>query len=123
VSWTIELHGRLPASMNERERSSHWTRHRELQDITNEILLLAKASKIPNATGKRWVRITIHKGLRSRVTDDPANRDSRAKSILDAMVKAGLLNDDSDKWLEWRHVHEGERLPIKKTVIELGDAA
>jgi hypothetical protein len=89
MTWTLEMTGRLPFSMNQRERTSHWVRRRELVEITNELGWLANAERIPAATGKRWVRITLHKSLRSRVTDDPANRDSRAKSCLDALVKLG----------------------------------
>ena len=113
----------LPASMNARERSSFWVRKKELEQITHAISVLAFEQKIPPALGRRVVKVTIHKSMRSRVTDDPANRDSRAKSILDAMVKTGLLIDDSDKWLEWRGVHEGERREAKQTIIELGEAA
>jgi hypothetical protein len=123
VSWTLTMQGRLPASMNERERT-HWaSKRRELQEITNELGYLALAAKIPVATGKRFVRITLHKSLRSRVTDDPANRDSRAKSVLDALVKLGYLQDDSDRYLLWLGVHEGERRKVKATVIEIGDCS
>jgi len=115
------MQGRLPASMNQRERSSHWVRRRELQEITNELGYLGMAAKIPAAQGKRWVRITLHKSLRSRVTDDPANRDSRAKSVLDALVKLGYLKDDDDTHLLWLGVHEGERKALKATIVEIGD--
>jgi hypothetical protein len=123
MTWTLTMTGRLPDSMNVRERKSHWVRRRELQEITNELGYLALAAKIPVASGKRWVRITLHKSLRSRVTDDPANRDSRAKSVLDALVKLGLLIDDDDRHLLWLGVHEGEKRAVKATVIELGDCA
>lgn len=118
--WTIEL-PYLPLSMNRRERVSHWIRLRELKEITNEITVLARHQRIPKVTGRRRVEITIHKSLRSRVTDDPSNRDSRSKACLDAMVHAGLLKDDSDKWLEWGHVREGEREKTPRTVIVLRD--
>jgi len=120
--WTITL-PMIPLSMNERERT-HWaTRKRELEQITNMIVVLASAQKTPRADGRRAVTVTIHKSLRSRVTDDPANRDSRAKSILDALVKTHLLIDDSDKWLDWGGVIEGERRATKETVITIEDAA
>ena len=122
MSWTITL-PMLPESMNSRERSSFWARKKELEQITTAIGTLAAEQGIPSAQGRRAVRVTIHKGKRSRVTDDPANRDSRAKSVLDAMVKLALLVDDSDKWLVWEHVHEGERREQKETVIELRDVA
>jgi hypothetical protein len=122
MTWTLKMEGRLPASMNARERTSHWVRRRELQEITTELGYLAAEQRIPAATGKRWVRVVLHKSKRSRVTDDPANRDSRAKSILDALVKLGLLVDDDDAHLEWRGVVEAERREIKATHVELGEA-
>jgi len=121
VTWLLTMMGRLPASMNERERT-HWaSKRRELQEITNELGMLGMAAKIPVAQGKRWVRITLHKSLRSRVTDDPANRDSRAKSCLDALVRLGYLKDDDDTHLLWMGVHEGERRKVKATIIEIGE--
>lgn len=118
VMWTLTL-PMLPAAMNVRERSSHWVRRKELEQITRAIEVLAGEAGIPNAEGRRRVDVTIHKGKRSRVRDDPANRDSRAKSLLDALVNLGLLVDDNDEWLEWGHVVEGERLPEKLTVIRI----
>jgi hypothetical protein len=117
-SYTLPM---LPMSMNQRERISHWTRKRELAQIKTATVVLAQAAGIPAASGRRRVTVTIHKSLRSRVTDDPANRDSRAKSVLDAMVHAALLIDDSDKWLEWGGVVEGERRAQVETVVTLSD--
>ena len=120
--WSLTL-PMIPASMNARERQSHWVRRRELQQITRAVSVLAREQRIPEAQGKRRVFVTIHKTKRSRVTDDPANRDSRAKSILDAMVATGLLVDDSDEWLDWQHVHEGDKRDQVETVITIEDAA
>lgn len=122
MTWTLAL-PMVPMSMNVRERKSHWIRAKELQQITTAVATLASEQRIPAALGRRSVRVTIHKTKRSRVADDPANRDSRAKSILDAMVATGLLLDDSDRWLEWEHVHEGEKRDALETVIELRDCA
>lgn len=120
VSWTITL-PLLPASMNVRERTSHWGRRKELADITLLIKTIAAQQGIPVAEGRRAVSVTIHKSMRSRVRDDPANRDSRAKSVLDAMVATGLLKDDNDRWLEWNGVREGDKRESFETVIEFWD--
>ena len=119
-TWTITL-PMLPDSMNVRERSSHWVRRRELEQITTAIHYLAHEADIPPATDRRSVLVTIHQSMRSRVTDDPANRDSRAKSILDACVKTGLLVDDSERWLDWLGVVEGEKRAAKETVITISE--
>lgn len=117
-SYTLPI---LPLSMNQRERTSHWTRRRELEQITTATKYLAFEAGIPPARTRRRVTVTIHKTTRSRVTDDPSNRDSRAKSVLDAMVRTGILIDDSDKWLEWGGVIEGEKRPQVCTVVTLQD--
>jgi hypothetical protein len=118
--WVLTL-SLLPRNVNKRERV-HWgVNRRELEAITNEIGWLAKAQRIPAATGKRSVRVTIHKTLRSRVTDDPGNIDSRAKSILDALVRLGLLQNDDARNLDWHGVIEGERRKQKQTIIEIWD--
>lgn len=120
TSWTLTL-PLLPDSMNVRERSSFWKRKRELGEIRDVLRALAELKQVPPARGRRRVTITIHKSIRSRVKDDPANRDSRAKSVLDAMVKEQLLVDDSDRWLDWRGVHEGEKRAEKQTVVQITD--
>lgn len=114
--------GRLPMSMNERERASHWTRHRELQQITTELMWLAREQRIPPATTRRAVQVTIHKSTRSRVRDDPANRDSRAKAILDALTHLGLLINDNDTHLDWRGVTEGDKHPHKATTVTITES-
>ena len=58
MTWALTLH-RLPDSMNVRERKSHWSRRRELQEITDEIGVLALVAKLPTATGKRWVQLQL----------------------------------------------------------------
>lgn len=120
MTWTITL-PLLPASMNQRERSSFWVRKKELDTITVLVKTIAAQMGIPVAEGRRAVTVTIHKSKRSRVRDDPANRDSRAKSVLDAMVKTGLLVDDSDKWLAWGGVIEGPKRDSFETVIVFDD--
>lgn len=120
--WTLIL-PMIPDSMNVRERTSFWGRKKELEQITTALGTLALEAGIPAASGRRSVLVTIHKGKRSRVRDDPANRDSRAKSVLDALVKLGLLVDDNDTHLEWLGVVEGAKRELKETVITLGDCA
>lgn len=117
--WVLTMQGRLPMSMNERERAHYWRRHQELEQITTDLMWLAREQKIPPATTRRGVQVTIHKSTRSRVRDDPANRDSRAKSILDALTRLHLLKDDNDTWLDWHGVIEGDKHPIKHTVVAI----
>ena len=117
--WTLDLPGRLPASMNQRERLSYWARKKELDEITEEIRAEAERLGIPPATSQRQVLVTIHKGKRSRKRDDPGNRFARGKAPLDALVRLGLLTDDDDAGLDWLGVVEGEREDSKRTLILL----
>lgn len=123
AEWRLVMQGRLPMSMNERERCSHWKRRSELLHITEELMWLAREQRVPRAVGRRSVQVVLHKSLRSRVTDDPANRDSRAKSVLDALTRLGLLVDDNDAWLVWRGVVEGDKRRVKCTEVVIGEVA
>lgn len=120
--WTLTIK-RLPCSMNQRERQSFWVRKKELDEITLEVSMLARQAKIPVAQGRRFVQITIHKSKRSRVLDDPANLPSRAKAILDALVRCGLLIDDNHAGLHWGGVIEGEKRDAAQTVVRIAEAA
>lgn len=57
----------------------------------------AGLANIPQATGRRRVslRITLPKGTRAM---DP---DNAHKSLADALKAAGLVRNDSHRWLEW----------------------
>lgn len=118
MSWSMTL-PMLPMSLNKRERAHYWQRKKELAEVTEQLGWLAKEACVTPATGRRAVRITIHKSLRSRVTDDPANRDVRSKAVLDALVNLGFLLGDSDRELDWHGVHEGDRRKVECTVIDL----
>lgn len=120
MTWTLEL-TRLPLSGNKRDRS-HWAvKNKELRELVTEIGWLARAAKIPEATGKRYVRIELHKkrGVRP---DDEGNIDARSKGILDALTRLCLLIDDDPTHLEYLGVHEGEHRNPPGTTILIGDA-
>ena len=77
-------------------------------------LVAAYGLRIPRATTKRTVRITIQLEPRQRGADP----DNYLKSTLDALVKAKLLIDDSRKWCRCEPV-EFVRGKNRQTVIEL----
>lgn len=127
----------IPMSMNKRERSPWATRHREKRTLEHEIGWAMLASRVRRVapprihmTGayadectpqRRRVAITVCKSSRGK-PDDPANRDSRAKSILDCLVNLGYLVDDSDTWLDWQGVREEIGHDTAHTIIEIGSA-
>jgi hypothetical protein len=57
----------------------------------------ATAAGVPRATGKRRVTIRIILGARRRGADP----DAFFKASGDALKAAGMLVDDSRKWVEW----------------------
>lgn len=73
---------------------------------------------IPRATGKRRVSVVFCYPPRQRMRDC----DAMHKSLLDALVKTGLLVDDHPKWCElgpWSS-ERGER---RQTMVMLEDVA
>ena len=117
-SWVLDL-PMLPMSMNERERA-HWrVRLKEKNLIERDLAWLVQSQKVPKAKKIRSVGILLFKGARGKL-DDPANRDSRSKSILDGLVHLGILIDDSEKWLDYRGVSQivGDHAKTTRIVIE-----
>jgi hypothetical protein len=94
-----ELHipGWRPALDNELFRL-HWSRRLSRKRHDAQVLATAAlALGVPRATGPRRLGVTIYgRYHRGAVPDDPAPY----KSLLDGLVHAGLLVDDSAEYLE-----------------------
>lgn len=74
----------------------HWTvRHRASKECKSLVIAYSSLSRIPAATGKRRVSVTF--SSRRKIVSD---EDARVKLLLDALVCAGLLVDDSPQWCE-----------------------
>jgi len=85
-----------PARLNQLT-NGHWgARQRLKQRDQRAVFMNARLQGVPLAKGRRRVSlvITLKKGQRA------ADPDAYWKSSLDALVQAGLLKDDSPKWLE-----------------------
>lgn len=90
--YIITIPDYLPQRLNVLLRS-HWAvRGRAQKEADHLVCAYGMLSRVPKATTRRRVRL-IFFGARS----DP---DSRMKLLLDALVHAGLLVDDSGKWCE-----------------------
>jgi hypothetical protein len=76
----------------------------------------ALAQRIPKATCKRRVHLHLLLGPRGR----PPDPDSPFKSLLDSLVAAGLLVDDSPKYVELAPMSY-ERGTRRAAVITLED--
>lgn len=75
--------------------SLHWSKASKRKKA-DAMMLMVHCSHIPKAETKRIVKVKIYINGSGR-TPDP---DAPLKSLLDALVKIGMLKDDSQKWVE-----------------------
>lgn len=73
----------------------HWARSSKLKKLDRGVIAYYFAD-IPKAAGKRRVSLEIVLGKGQRACDP----DAYWKSLLDALVHAGQLVNDSPKWVE-----------------------
>ena len=95
TTYTLDIPRWRPALLNELMRSVKNKIH--LKKLDREMVCAyAWQAKIPRATGKRRVslHVTLGKGMRE------FDVDAWQKSGLDAMKHAGLIADDSSKFVE-----------------------
>ncbi len=91
----LTIEGFLPARLN--ELLGHWSRGWRLKRRDRDIIALAaRLQRIPVATGKRRVSLTIILAPRQRAADP----DAFWKSTNDALVACGLLLDDNRQHCE-----------------------
>jgi hypothetical protein len=83
-----------PATLNQL-LGGHWSRGHKLKK-QDAAMIAAYALKIPRAVGPRRVGLTLVMAKGARRPDP----DSSHKSVLDSLVKAGLLVNDSPRWVE-----------------------
>lgn len=105
------LHKEVP-SMNVRERM-HWRAQR--REVTAWELLI-RAQRVPGtlpiATGKMAVHIHAYRRQRTR---DEANLIGGCKGLIDGLVRAGLLVDDSRQWATFTYAEDvASKSPTRK---------
>lgn len=114
-SFRISIQDWHPATLNELLKNRWEAAKLKKRD---KGYIVAHSLKVPKATCKRQVILTIFLGHKQRGADP----DAYWKSLCDALVHARLLVDDSAKWCELSSVRY-DRHPDrqKETVIELID--
>lgn len=99
-------------------RNKHWSaEYRAKKQTAKRLTMEAIVQRVPVASGKRKVRLTMHGWYSGTLPD----RDAPLKIFLDALVRAGLLTDDGASGLEGQALVEFVRSKEKRTVITLED--
>lgn len=113
-TWTLSIPEAFP-SANVYLRL-HWSKRRKLADAWSWLLLAAGVAAIPRASKRR--RVVVTRIAPRKI--DPANLYLSAdKLALDNLVKAGVLVNDSERWLELK---VRQRVGKASTTIEISEA-
>lgn len=92
----VEIPGWHPARLNQWD-GRHWAVRARLKKADRKTVgVYARMAGVPVAASKR--RVTVLIGLKPQQRG--ADPDAYWKSLLDALVSAGLLVDDSPGWCE-----------------------
>jgi hypothetical protein len=115
--WVVEIDGWHPTTLNQMMGRNRYVIHRRKKKDRGVIAAAFLLARVPRATTKRRVILTITLGPRQREHDD----DNQWKSLLDALVFIGALVDDKPKWLERMPVQyeRGERRATRITLEDL----
>ena len=115
----LQISAELP-TLNETvaETKRHWSRYASLKKTATEVVAWnCKAQRLKPIDD----RVTlIFDWPHSR--RDPDNQSFGVKMILDGLVKAGVLPDDSRKWIaEIRHVFRRSDKTDQIVIVEITD--
>jgi hypothetical protein len=114
----LVIAGWHPAKLNQL-LNSHWAARGRVKKLDRDLVTVcARMAGTPRAKGKRRVSLVLTLAPGQRAGDP----DCYWKSLLDALVHAGLLGDDSPRWCELGTVGfvRGE---ARATTITLEDLA
>lgn len=118
--WQRRIANWHPAKINTL-LSLHWAKRQKIKAADRNIIF-TYFKNVPVATCKRRVELFIGLGHRQRGGDP----DAYWKSLLDALVQAELLIDDSKEYVElapvqyYRNGEESETLIILSDIIAMG---
>jgi len=114
----IEIENWTPHTLNKLMGCHYRQAARYKASDTQVIGVYAKKTNTPKAQGKRHMTLEVVKAGAGRLADP----DAYFKSVLDALVRIGLLRDDSSHWVEWSQpiIRRGKET---KTIITLEDIA
>lgn len=114
--WEVTVDGWIPTTLNEMIGRNKYVIHRRKKKDRGVIAAAFLLARVPRATGKRRVTMTIALGPRQRGSDP----DAYFKGLLDSLTYVGALVDDSPRWVELAPVAY-RRSERKATEIRLED--
>lgn len=120
MQWTVVIPNWHPTSVNVllgaayAGRGARFMAARRKREDAAMLAAYCRLADVPRATGPRRVSLTLGLGPRQR-SPDP---DNLWKSLLDGLVKCGMLVDDSSKWCEPQWCGTTRGLKATTVVIE-----
>jgi crossover junction endodeoxyribonuclease RusA len=117
MSPTVRLELPYPPSVNSYWRANGHRRFISKEGVafTREVDLIIKMSKVKSFEGKRLaISVVIHPRSKRKF-----DLDNTLKAILDALMKAGMYNDDSQ--IDYIEIARGEAVKKGKAVINLNE--
>jgi hypothetical protein len=115
--WCVEIPDFHPTTLNEMIGRNKYVIHRRKKKDQGVIAAAFLIARVPRATAKRRVMLTITLGPRQRGSDP----DAFWKATLDSLVSIGALVDDSKEWVELPPVRyeRGERRSTRITLEDV----
>lgn len=110
------------AAINANDRLHYMERARRVAELRRRGYLFARSAKLPHLVRAR-LDVEV---VRPRRVGDVANWHPTVKALLDGMVDAGVLTDDSDRYLSGPFLHAASetgkagRLLFRFTFTEVG---
>ena len=114
-SYRIAIPGWHPPTLNVLMRGERRERIRLGKQCRSMVAAYCSIAGVPEAKGRRRVTLELTLGPRQRWCDV----DAHWKALLDALVDAGMIRDDSPRWCETRLSLDGSRAAERATLIVL----
>jgi hypothetical protein len=122
VEWPLEIEiPRLPPPANELKRKyRHWAAYNQLKELWRMEIQAALRHAGFRTEGPCRVKMRASITLRLPRRYDPDNAHACLKPVLDEMKKAGLIRNDSARWLDLSVEQElaGQKRPLTTIRLE-----
>lgn len=118
-SWRIELPAGMDLLTSNQQGESWQKQYRITKPIKDAAIVLARAAKIPHLERVEIVVEFRPPIGRRRVVREAHNLGPSAKAAIDGLVKAGVLTDDSDRYVANVSFREGDPHPLGQLVLIL----